>query len=110
MRPAPPGSQSGLCLRQPAAQRSLRGPGLGQGPDQGGKEVQWHRRGPGPGGERARLSSGSSQLSVVLGGTRNRPEVKPPGWAKAAPPSAIPARLAPQASVAAVWALEIRSC
>lgn len=27
--PAPPGSQSGLCLRQPGAQRSHRGPGLG---------------------------------------------------------------------------------
>ena len=51
-RPAPPGSQSGLCLRQPGAQRSRRGPGLGRGPGQVGREVQWHRRGPGPGGAR----------------------------------------------------------
>lgn len=28
-RPAPPGSQSGLCLRQPGAQRSHSGPSLG---------------------------------------------------------------------------------
>lgn len=48
-RPAPPGSQSGLCLRQPGAQRSRRGPGLSRGPGRGGEEVQRHRRRPGTG-------------------------------------------------------------
>lgn len=39
-RPAPQGSQSGFCLRQPGAQRSGRGPGLGRGLGQEGREVQ----------------------------------------------------------------------
>lgn len=39
-RPAPPGSQSGFCLRQPGAQRSGGGPGLGRGLGQEGREKQ----------------------------------------------------------------------
>lgn len=48
-KPAPTGSQSGLCLLQPGAQRNGKGPSLGQGPGQERREVHWHRRGPGPG-------------------------------------------------------------
>lgn len=70
--PAPPGSQSGLCLRQPGAQRSHRGPGLGlaradSGPGAGpGKERG--TKAPEGAGPRPRRdtehSSGYSWLSV----------------------------------------------
>lgn len=70
--PAPPGSQSGLCLRQPGAQRSHRGPGLGlaradSGPGAGpGKEGGTKApEGAGPRLRRdAEHSSGYSWLSV----------------------------------------------
>lgn len=73
--PAPPGSQSGLCLRQPGAQRSHRGPGLGlaradSGPGAGpGKEGG--TKAPEGAGRRPRRdaehSSGYSWLSVPEG-------------------------------------------
>lgn len=70
--PAPPGSQSGLCLLQPGAQRSHRGPGLGlaradsgpgAGPGKEGGTKAPEGAGPRPGRD-AEHSSGYSWFSV----------------------------------------------
>ena len=104
-RPASPGSQSGLCLRQPGAQRSRRGPGLGRGPGQVGREVQWHRREPGPGGAgvRAQLRL-LPALCPALGNWESGPgRAASSGKGRSAPN--IPAGLVPRASAAAFRAL-----
>lgn len=62
MKPAPLGRQSGLCLRQPGAQKSRRG--RGQVPGQGGREGG---RCSGPGGGRFWLGSAPSGCLFCFG-------------------------------------------
>lgn len=85
-RPAPPGSQSGLCLRQPEAQSSGRGLGLGPAGGQSlgeGPGQKWHPRGQAGAGARAQ-SWPFLALSLTRESETGR--VKLAGWANAAPP------------------------